>query len=208
LDVKQVEQGTYAYVGQYLQRPAPKGGGIVRLEWFQRYSEYPEKYKRIVQSWDTAFKANAGADPSVCTTWGETASGYHLLDVFRKKMEYPELKKECKRLANRLFNDQAVAAILVEDKASGQSLAQDLRGKFPILAIKPEKDKISRMSAQSAIIESGMVSLPLHAHWLPVYEAEIAMFPAAANDDQVDSTSQALSWMRKSGLVQYRITTF
>lgn len=206
LDVKQIDHGTYAYVGQFLQRPSPKGGGIIKISWFRRYSEMPKKYKRIVQSWDTAFKANAGADPSVCTTWGEMSNGFDLLEVFRKKMEYPELKAEFERLKNKKYNDQPVDAILVEDRASGQSLEQDFRGKCPVLALKPEKDKIARISAQSAVIEAGMVGLPIYADWLPAFEAEFAMFPTGAHDDQVDSTSQALNWMRKSGLQQYRVT--
>ena len=98
-------------------------------------------------------------------------------------------------------------AILIEDKASGQQLLQDLRREtqLPIIAINPEADKITRFAACSALIEAGRVYLPTQAAWLTDYEAEILTFPNAAHDDQVDSTSQFLNWMKLSAASAFRI---
>jgi len=214
LAIKQIEAGVYGYVGQYLQQPAPKGGSIVQLAWYQRYEQLPErsKVKRVIQSWDTAQKAQAGNDPSVCETYFEMDNGYYLVDVFRKKMEYPELKDEVIRNENKWKPN----AILIEDKSTGSSLLQDFTTgdqkihKFPVIKIAVNRnsgDKVARMSAQSSVIEAGQVWLPMYAHWLADFELEISMFPASTNDDQVDSHSQALKWMRETNYVQYRVTS-
>jgi predicted phage terminase large subunit-like protein len=157
---------------------------------------------RIIQSWDTAIKAAAGNDYSVCTTWAETESGYHLLDIWRRRAEYPELKRAVLNVADQWQPD----AILMEDKASGQSLLQDLKRetKLPLVAIMPHKDKVTRMAAVSALFEAGKVMLPERAPWLAELEAELAAFPHGAHDDQCDSISQALNWMRRKASISAR----
>ena len=99
-------------------------------------------------------------------------------------------------------------AILIEDKASGQSLVQDLRAetRLPVIAIRPVADKLTRMSTQSPAIEAGRVFLPEAAPWLNDYEAEMTGFPNSAHDDQVDMTSQFLRWAtaRRAGAPRMR----
>ena len=189
------ELGAYAYAAQYQQRPAPLVGGIVEGAWFRRYRAAPANPVRIVQSWDTAHKASALNDPAVCGTWAETETGYYLLDVVRRRMEYPELKRAAKSLAKKWRPD----AVLIEDKASGQSLIQDLRAetRLAVIAVRPDADKLTRMSTASPAIEAGRVYLPEQAPWLYDYEAEMTSFPNAAHDDQVDMTSQFLRWAAK-----------
>ena len=87
--------GEYNFAGQYQQAPAPQGGGMVKAAWFKSYAanERPEKFDRIVQSWDTANKACELSDFSVCTSWGIKGKNLYLLHVLRKRMEYPELKR-------------------------------------------------------------------------------------------------------------------
>ena len=184
--------GAYAYAAQYQQRPAPLRGGIVDLAWFKRYGAAPATPLRIVQSWDTAFKGGALNDPSVCGTWAETETGFYLLHVARRRLEYPALKRAAMSLAALWSPD----AILIEDKASGQSLIQDVRNqtRLPVIALRPEADKLTRMSTASPAIEAGRVFLPETADWLDDYEAEMAIFPNGAHDDQVDMTSQFLRW--------------
>ncbi|CAN5261630.1 phage terminase large subunit [soil metagenome] len=188
------DMGSYAFAGQYQQRPAPAEGGIFKAGWFTRYAKPQDAYLRIIQSWDTAIKPDQLNDPSVCTTWGERIDGYDLLQVLVRRLEYPDLK--------RLVIAQAEAfganAVLIEDKASGQQLLQDIRreSKLPLIAINPIGDKITRASGVSALVEAGKVALPTNAPWLTDYEAEMLTFPNAAHDDQVDSTSQFLGWMR------------
>ncbi|MFQ5783598.1 MAG: phage terminase large subunit [Alphaproteobacteria bacterium] len=187
------ELGAYAFAAQYQQRPAPLAGGVVKAAWFRRYRAAPANPRRIVQSWDTAHKASALNDPSVCGTWAETETGYYLLDVVRRRMEYPDLKRAAKSLAAKWRPD----AVLIEDKASGQSLIQDLRAEtvLPVIAVRPEADKLTRMSTASPAIEAGRLFLPEDAPWLADYEMEMTNFPNGANDDQVDMTSQFLRWV-------------
>ncbi len=186
--------GSYAFAGQYQQKPAPAEGGIFKGHWFARYRERQEAYTMIAQSWDTAVKKGQHHDPSCCTTWGIRPDGYDLLHTLVARLEYPELKK----LMLRHAADWEPGAVLIEDKASGQQLLQDLRREtaLPLIAIQPLDDKITRAMAESALIESGKVALPIHAAWLPDYEMEMLTFPNAAHDDQVDSTTQFLKWAR------------
>jgi hypothetical protein len=87
--------GEYNFAGQYQQTPAPAGGGMVKEAWFRRYrmSDRPEKFDRIIQSWDTANKPSELADYSVCTTWGLKGPNFYLLNVLRKKLSFPDLKR-------------------------------------------------------------------------------------------------------------------
>jgi predicted phage terminase large subunit-like protein len=206
-DIEREKQamGSYAFAAQCQQRPAPAEGGIFRREWLtSRYDTRREVYLSITQSWDTANKAEELNDPSVCTTWGETENGYELLHVLVQRAEYPELK----RIAVSHAEAWAVNALLIEDKSSGQSLIQDLRRetKLPVIAIMPTGDKVTRASVVSPVVEAGKVRLPKQAQWLSDYEDELFAFPNAAHDDQVDSTSQFLGWIKtRANTVQPRI---
>lgn len=167
-------------------------GRIFLREWWRFYTE-PPTFHRIVQSWDTGFKIKTQNDPSVCTTWGIADNGYYLLDCWRERVEFPELKRQAVALADKWHPHQ----ILVEDKASGQSLVQELQRetRLPLKPAKPEGDKVARANAVTPLIEAGRVFLPSHAPWLSDYMDELATFPHAAHDDQVDSTTQALAEM-------------
>src|SRR5216683_1139019 len=189
--------GEYNFAGQYQQSPAPLGGGLVKAEWFKRYgaNERPESFDRILQSWDTANKATELSDFSVCTTWGIKGKDFYLLNVLRKRLEYPALKRAV-REQQSLFNANLV---LIEDKASGTQLIQELiaDGCHRVTRYKPECDKIMRLHAQTAIIENGFVHLPEAAPWLAEYLHEMTVFPKGKHDDQVDSTAQFLDWFKK-----------
>jgi predicted phage terminase large subunit-like protein len=177
---------------------ASPSGGIVRVEWFKRYREPPANPRRIIQSWDTASKAKEMNCYSACGTWAETETGYYLLHVLRERLEYPALK----RMAVSLYQRYKPHAVVIEDKGSGQSLIQDLRATsiLPVVPWEPSGDKVIRMSAQTALIESGRVFLPDAASWLPDYEVELGVFPAGAWTDQVDMTSQALEYLRGTAI--------
>jgi predicted phage terminase large subunit-like protein len=187
----------YVFAGQYMQSPAPRDGGMIKRDWLahNRFIMPPATPLRIVQSWDTAFKSADINDPSVCTTWAETPAGYYLLDVFVVRGDYPTVKR-C--IINK-YEQLKPSTVLIEDKASGQSLIQDLRTstRIPIIAISPVADKISRMYTASAAFESGRVFLPEVADWLMAYEAELFVFPKSKHDDQVDSTSQFINWVNR-----------
>ena len=195
LDMLRLTLGEYHFAGQYQQSPAPLGGGIFKLEWFSffRPHELPENFDQIIQSWDTASKETETADFSVCSTWARKGPDRYLLDVFRQKLEFPALKKAV--IANiQKWNPNVV---LMEDKASGIQLIQELRaaGHYIVKECKPLGDKFMRAMAQTAAFEGGFVKLPREAHWLDGYILELTTFPRGKFDDQVDSTSQALGWM-------------
>lgn len=178
-------------------------GGIFRMQWFRRYQRLPTPPEAFlkVHSWDTAYKADEHNDPSVMTSWvaamgqGAQEAGFYLADVFRQKLTVPEVRRRIIEFAERDRPD----AILIEDKSSGQGLIQDLRAytTLPIIAIEPEGDKISRALAITPMIEAGRVWLPERATWLLDYELELTLFfTKGVHDDQVDSTTQGLRWMR------------
>jgi predicted phage terminase large subunit-like protein len=199
--------GEYNFAGQYQQAPAPLGGGLVKAQWFKRYreNELPERFDRIVQSWDTANKATELSDFSVCTTWGISDKDLFLLNVLRRRLEYPALKRAV-REQQILFNANVV---LIEDKASGTQLIQELiaDGCYGVTRYQPTGDKTMRLHAQTAVIENGFVHIPETAPWVAEYLHEMTVFPNGKHDDQADSTAQFLDWFKKpfpgQGIFEY-----
>jgi len=211
LNALAARMGSYNFAGQYQQSPSPLGGGLIKESWFRTYSpvELPKTFDVIFQSWDTANKPTELSDYSVCTTWGRLKQNLFLLDVYRRRVDYPTLKRAVVEQAKRW---QARVTI-IEDKASGTQLIQDLihDGVPGIRRYEPPpgEDKIMRMHSSSSSIENGFVYLPEKAEWLAEYLHEFRLFPRGRHDDQVDSTSQALDWVRQlfQQLSQVTITT-
>lgn len=193
------EMGPYAVAGQLQQRPSPRGGGLIKRQWFNYFRLLKNsdgrisvsEYDYIVHSWDTAFKTGEENDYSVNTIWGVKKNGYYLLYRWKDRVEFPELERICISLANQITPN----LILIEDKASGQSLIQALRKRtrLPIRPIKVDKDKYSRLNACSGIFESGLIHLPEGEPWVEDYIQNIITFPTAPYDDDVDSTTQAIN---------------
>lgn len=189
--------GAYNFAAQYQQNPIPLEGNLVKRAWLVRYqaSDLERPFPTIVQSWDTANKAGELNDYSVCTTWGVRERRYHLLDVFRKRLEFPDLKRAVRALAAR----HRPQAVLIEDKASGTQLIQELRreGLHGVRAVQPlaGTDKVMRLHMHTATFESARVLLPEDAPWLEAYVAELTGFPGGKHDDQVDATTQALTFL-------------
>ncbi len=188
-----VQTGSDTFEAQYQQAPVPPGGAMIKRKWVQRYNTPPARSSewRVVMSWDTASKDGAANDWSVCTTWlkGVRRECYYLIDVFRERVDYPTLKEKMLALTRKHSPNE----VLIEDAGAGTALIQELRrmGKSAI-AVKPDKDKITRMSIESTKFESGSVYFPEHASWLAEVEAELFSFPNGRHDDIVDSISQAL----------------
>lgn len=208
-------QGSRNWDALYQQRPRPGEGGIFKEAWLRnRYGAIPIEANTVVHSWDTAQKPEQINDPSVCSVWnlGRGAPGYYLREVWRKQVDYPTLKHKVVAFAER----DNPAAILIEDKSSGQSLIQDLRNStsLPIIAIEPQGDKLFRANEVSAMVEAGLMHLPepgimavdggsARYPWLIDFEGEFFGFPLSTNDDQVDSVTQFLKWVRGwSGQIQ------
>ncbi len=199
--------GEYNFAGQYQQEPAPVGGGMVKAEWFKTYTaaDLPESFELRVQSWDSANKVSELSDFSVCTTWGIRQKKIYLLHVFRRRTDYPELKRAVADQA-RLHHPNV---ILIEDKASGTQLIQELirDGVHGIARYVPKMDKVLRLHSVTNTIENGLVYLPARAPWLAEYIHELITFPKARFDDQADSTSQALDWIKQRA-VEPALLTF
>lgn len=142
-------------------------------------------------------KAGADNDYSVCTTWLRDKRDHYLIDVVRGRWDFPDLKRLVVEIARRFRAN----TILIEDKVTGTALIQQIREERPVgvpnpIACTPHADKVSRLVAESPAIEAGHVLLPQLADWLVPLRAEIAQFPNGRHDDQVDSISQYLNWIR------------
>ena len=157
----------YHFAAQFQQSPAPLGGGLVKAAWFKRYreNELPQHFNRIVQSWDTANKATELSDFSVCTTWGVKDKHAFLIGLFRRRLEYPELKRAVVE-QQRLFG---ATVVLIEDQASGTQLIQDLIADrcHGVTRCKTTVEKTMRMHAQTGVIENGFVTSPKPRHGSP-----------------------------------------
>lgn len=192
------EIGSLQFSAQYQQRPVPLEGNLIKRDWFRRFDRLPTAGGAsgyVVQSWDTAMMTGKANDYSVCTTWLMIKNDYYLLDVYRGRHQYPDLRRAVAALATTYKAD----AVLVEHAGPGIAMLQDLQRDLPDgmprpIGIKPEGSKADRMAAQSFRIEAGQVHLPANAAWLDDYLLELLAFPYGKHDDQVDSTSQFLNW--------------
>ncbi len=182
--------GSRAFTALYQGSPTAAEGNIFNRQWWKYYREKPN-FTRVIHSWDTAFKDKTQNDYSVCSVWGQTPNGFYLIDLWRKKVEFPELK----RALISLYNRDHPAAVYVEDKASGQSLIPEIKREttIPILPIKVDSDKVLRANAVTPLIEAGKVYLPESAPWLHDFIEELSSFPNGEHDDQVDSLTQGLA---------------
>jgi predicted phage terminase large subunit-like protein len=188
------QMGSAAFLAQYQQAPCPREGVMVKAKWFPRYAphELPPDFEARIISCDTANKASELSDYTVFTVWGVKDRHLWLLAVLRRRMEYYELKRVLKETIALHRAD----VVLIEDRASGTQLIQELnwenvRG---VKACQPVGDKQMRLWAQAATMEQGFVHLPKEAPWLGEYLRELTSFPNARYDDQVDSTTQAIAW--------------
>jgi predicted phage terminase large subunit-like protein len=188
--------GSIAWLAEYQQRPSAIEGGTFQRKWWGSYDQMPEKFTEIVFSLDTAFKTGRTNDYSVILVLGITRKAqYYILDMLRGRYEFPDLIRKTEALAERW---PSVDRVLVEDKASGQSLIQALRhstsNHFSVVPIRVDSDKLSRAISATAPVETGRVFLPQVARWLNDFLDELSSFPSAPHDDVVDSFSQAIQY--------------
>lgn len=194
--------GAWAYAGQFQQRPVPLGGGIFKQDWFKkRWRELPAQFDEVVQSWDCAFKDLKDSDYVAGGLWGRIGATFVLIDQVREHLSFTGT---CTRIKEPIGPHAALwrraDAKLIEDKANGPAVVNTLSTEVSgVIAVTPEGGKISRAQAVAPLAEAGNVILPAEAPWLPEYLHEMCSFPAAAHDDQVDQTTQALHWMKIRG---------
>lgn len=191
--------GPVVFSAQYQQQPVTAEGNMIRLEWFGTYDEpLPRhRYLKVVQSWDTGMTSAPTSDFSVCTTWGfeREACKWHLLDVARARLDYPDLK----RAAIDLWRRWKADVVIIEKAVSGHSLYQDLRasGPFQPILVKPVASKEERFNGCLGEVEGGHFLLPREAHWRDAFLQELRAFPHGKNDDQVDSFSQFVKYQQR-----------
>ena len=202
------------WMAQYQQKPTAEEGALVKRDWWKRWPHRdPPPCEFIIQCWDTAFEKTQRADYSACTTWGVF---YHededtgnklpnliLLDAFRKRMEFPELKRKAKEM----YESWEPEAFIIEKRASGAPLIYELRAMgIPVSEFTPGRgnDKIARVNAVSDLFFSGVVWAPEH-RWADEVIEEFAEFPAGEHDDYVDSSTLALKRYREGGFIQSAI---
>ena len=190
---------------QYQQQPTAEEGAIVKREWWKRWeSDRPPQCDFLIQSWDTAFLKHNRADFSACTTWGvwtteEGETNIILLDAFKDRYEFPELKQK----AYETYREWEPDVFLVEAKAAGSPLVFELRRMgIPVSEYSPTKgnDKIVRLNAVSDLFASGRIWVPERKFADELIE-EVAAFPSGEHDDLVDSMTQALLRFRTGGFL-------
>jgi predicted phage terminase large subunit-like protein len=191
---------------QWMQNPTAEEGAIIKRDWWKRWTHKsipPVKY--IMQSYDTAFSKNQTADFSAISTWGvfkpseDAPDCLILLDCQKGRWDFPELKE----IAMREYTYWECDMVLIEAKASGTPLTQELRRiGIPVVNYSPTRghDKHSRMHSVAPIFESGMVYAPNKTFAEDMIE-ECASFPFGANDDLCDTMTQALMRFREGGFV-------
>jgi predicted phage terminase large subunit-like protein len=182
------------YYALYQQRPVSDEGGLYQRDWFV-YGKPPMTvrgemlFDYLIQAWDTA--SSKLGDYSACITAGVTGNQAFILDVFRERLETPDLKREVERLAEAW----GPRVILIEDASSGIAIQQMLRRetKLPIIAVPPHKaGKVSHARANAVYFEGGRVVFCPGAY-LPAFERELLSFPSGTHDDQVDAVNVLIS---------------
>jgi predicted phage terminase large subunit-like protein len=194
---------------QYLQNPTAEEGAIIKREWWNVWDhDDPPVVDYVIQSYDTAFTKSERADYSAITTWGVfypdegDEAAIILLDSEKGRWEFPELKDA----AMRLYEEFEPDMVLIEQKASGTPLTQDLRKMgIPVSGFTPGRgaDKFSRMNACAPVFESGMVWCP-ETRWAEEVIEECASFPNGEHDDLADSMTQAILRFRQGSFIRTR----
>ena len=224
--------GPYGTAAQFAQEPAPRGGGIIKDEWWKLWTEpkYPA-LDFVLASLDTAYTTKEENDYSALTIWGvyttdrtavarpfsgrynpneepetrdyaEAAPRVIMLFAWQKRLEFPDLVETVSRDCRRF----AVDRLLVESKAAGISLAQELRRavgheEFAVQLIDPKGgDKVSRLYAVQHLFSEGMVFAP-DKEWAEMVIGQVRNFPKGKHDDLVDTVSQAMRFLRDSGML-------
>ena len=210
LDALKIELPNSKWMAQYQQNPTSEQSAIVKREWWQIWeNDDPPHVDMIIQAWDTAFEKNNRADYSACTTWGvfyypddtgRDQANLILLNAFRARMEFPELKK---RVLEQ-YKEWEPDGLIIEKKASGAPLIYELRSMgVPVQEFTPTKgnDKITRLNAVSDLFASSRIWVP-NTNWAEEVVEEVASFPSGEHDDYVDSVSLALMRFRQGGYIR------
>ena len=216
--------GTYGTAGQLQQDPQPSEGGILKTKHFQLWpaDKALPQFEYVLQSYDCAFTEKTTGDPTACTVWAVfTHAGQRqamLIDAWDEHLSYPELRTRAIRdwgteyggttVKDGLRTARRPDRVLVEAKASGQSLLQDLRlAKVPAVGYNPGMaDKVSRAHQAAPTLELGLLWVPESGKnrgqpvsWASAFLKQVGKFPVAEHDDYVDTFTQAIIYLKNDG---------
>ena len=194
---------------QWQQNPTSESGAILKRDWWRIWKEkkIPD-LQYVMQSYDTAFSKQTNADYSAITTWGvfyndedKMKPNIILCDARRGRWDFPELR----RIAHEEYEYWDPECVLIEAKASGMPLTQELRSMgIPVQNYSPSRgnDKFTRVNSVAPLLESGLVWCP-EERWAEEVMEECASFPAGEHDDYVDTVTQALRRFREGGFITH-----
>lgn len=184
------KEGKRAWNALYQGRPTSEEGNIFKRDWWRYYDVLPEHMPLKVLSIDASFKGKEDSDYVAIEYWGKLNADFYLIDMLKRKMDFPETIKAIKAMCEQYPERNA---ILIEDKANGPAIISVLRHEIPgIIAIEPHGTKVARANAVSGFVESGNVYLPRFANFTSEFVEDWAAFPNGVNDDTVDAGTQFL----------------
>lgn len=193
--------GVYSFAGQYMQRPVPLEGGLIKENWLHYYNIVPQRFKKIILSWDTASKTGETNAYSALVVLGVDADKKILiLNCYRDRLEFPDLIRKVVQIHLKTKNLYPMAKVetLIEEASSGIQAIQQIRanyGELKIVSIKPIQDKMSRLAGISSYIENGMCLFPQNKEaWWKDFRDELLTFPASTFKDQCDALSQGIEY--------------
>ncbi|MCP4741491.1 MAG: phage terminase large subunit [Actinomycetales bacterium] len=215
--------GPMAFAAQDNQNPVAGDGNIFQRIWWRFWSDDPkdksaeadtylpglDKFDELLGSWDMTFKDKDDSDFVVGQVWGRIGANFYLLEEERGRLSYTDTRRAVVALA-KLWPE--VTRWLVEDKANGPAILNDLRSIIPgLIPVTPKESKVARAQAVAPLIEAGNVFIPsldlveegevkARYGWVKNFVEECAAFPVAENDDRVDAMSQALHDLRLRAL--------
>jgi len=193
MDKLKRDLGSMGAAGQLQQRPSPAEGNIFKRVWFRYYDTLPDKFDKVIQSWDMAFKASKDTDYVVGEVWGKIGVDFYLIDVVRKQMDFPTT---CGAVLALTAKYPQATGKLIEEKANGAAvmaqLGKQVGGMIPV---RPDVSKEARAAGVSPLYEAGNVYVPRYGAFTEEFIEEHINFPNAAHDDQVDAASQAVSYL-------------
>lgn len=185
------QSGKRAWNALYMGHPTSEEGNIFRREWWQYYDTLPDDIPLVALSVDATFKDGDQSDYVAIEVWGKRNVDFYLMDLLKKRMDFPETVRAILAMAEKWPKRNA---ILIEDKANGPAIISVLRHELSgIIPITPKESKIARANAVSGIVEAGNVYLPRFADFTDDFVEEAAAFPNGANDDMTDAFTQMLN---------------
>lgn len=192
----EVDLGQYGTASQLQQQPTPRGGSILKRELFRRWTSLPDKGAWVL-SIDATFKDLAASDYVAMQIWLAAKGNYYLAERWRLRLDLPATVSLVRSI---LATWPQVYHTIIEDKANGPAIEQTLRHEFPgLVAVPTMGGKLARANATAPILEAGRIYIPDGRPWVDEYLGELSRFPAAKNDDEVDSTTQAILYLDRFG---------